>query len=370
MKQITVKTELVGRSDTFKVVAVAHATGYPILLVGVPGTGKTNLVLDYAQALNPGVDILTTDKVFILETDEGTRSAEIKGRVDPSELVQNQKYVVNSPITRAQHIIINEVDKASAGLRNSMLSVMNEKVLFNGHEKVMCPWDTFAATCNEIPKEEENSPFWDRFVLKHHVTRLNKNQIGKYYRAKGASVLSFNLPEQQDMDILIPKIPGDKLDIFVDTCYNSLSDRSLTYIPRITAAVSVIYGINITKALVKTAFLMTDYDTYKKFSMQIEAPEIVNIRSKIETIMSMTDHDQITRAIKEITNDVKQASTNPDIVPSDFKELAAELNVALQSNPVWKPVRKPGLQEATESSKVVGSGDEVLEEADTVDSSF
>ena len=78
MKQITVKTSLIGRLDTFKVVAVAHATEYPILLVGVPGTGKTNLVLDYAESLNPGVDILKSDKVFILETDEGTRSAEIK----------------------------------------------------------------------------------------------------------------------------------------------------------------------------------------------------------------------------------------------------------------------------------------------------
>ena len=353
MKQITVETGLIGRLDTFKVVAVAHATGYPILLEGVPGTGKTNLVLDYAKSLNPGVDILTSDKMFILETDEGTRSAEIKGRVDPQELVQNKKYVVNSPITKAEHIIINEVDKASAGLRNSMLSVMNEKVLFNGHEKVPCPWQTFAATCNSIPKEEEDSPFWDRFVLKHKIARLNKNQIGKYYKAQGNAQLQFNLPEEQDLKTIMAKIPHDKLEVFVDVCHGSLSDRSLTYIPRIASAVSVVYGINTTKALVKTAFLMTDYDTYKSFSMQVEAKEIVAIRSKIEAVISMTDHDQITRAITEIKNDVKAASTNPDIQKSDFTELAAELQIALQANPVWKPAQRPAIAHAQEQQEAV-----------------
>jgi hypothetical protein len=80
--------------------------------------------------------------------------------------------------------------------------------------------------------------------------------------------------------------------------------------------------------------------------MMVEAKEIVNIRSKIETIISMTDHDQITRAINEIKNDVKAASTNPDITKSDFTELAAELNIALQANPVWKPAQKPGIAQA------------------------
>lgn len=355
MKSITLETNLIGRTDTFKVVAVAHATQYPVLLVGVPGTGKTNLVLDYARSLNPGVDILTSDKLFILETDEGTRSAEIKGRVDPQELIQNKKYVINSPITVAEHIIINEVDKASAGLRNSMLSVMNEKVLFNGHEKTPCPWNTFAATCNEVPKEEEDSPFWDRFVLKHKVTRLNKNQISKFYKAQGPSQTVFNLPDEQDIAAMVAQIPQDKLEVFVDVCHSSLSDRSLTYIPRIASAVSVIYGINLTKALVKTAFLMTDYTTYKAFSMQVEAPEIVNIRSKIETIISMTDHDQIIRAVDEVKNDARKASTNKNITKSDFTELAAELQIALNANPVWQPTKKSAMQESQESQETQGA---------------
>lgn len=365
MKTLTVNTKLIGRADTFKVVAVAHASGYPILLVGPPGTGKTEVVLDFARALNPGIDILTSDVVFILETDEGTRSAEVKGRVDLQQLVQHKTYTVNSPVTKAKHIIINEVDKASAGLRNAMLSIMNEKVLFNGHEKVHCPWESFTGTCNKIPEDEEGNHFWDRYVFKHKVSRLNRNQLAKFYKANGQSALQFNIPEQGDIDIMTSKIPADKLEIFVDVCYDSLSDRSMTYIPRIVSAVSVVYGINLTKAMVKTAFLMTPYSVYKDFSSKIEAPEIVNIRSKIEAIISMTDYDQISRAIDEIKNDAQAASKNPDIAKSDFEELAQELKIALSANPVWTVDKKSAIQEAEEESAQAGAQQATISQGTT-----
>ena len=80
MKQLTIKTPLVGRSETFKVLAVAHATQKPILLVGEPGVGKTKALLDYGLALHGGDAQKTLNETFILETDESTRSPEIKGR--------------------------------------------------------------------------------------------------------------------------------------------------------------------------------------------------------------------------------------------------------------------------------------------------
>jgi len=51
-------------------------------------------------------------------------------------------------------VVINEVDKASSNVRNSLLGVMNEKFLFNGKSKIPCNWQLFVATCNEIPKED------------------------------------------------------------------------------------------------------------------------------------------------------------------------------------------------------------------------
>jgi hypothetical protein len=241
---------------------------------------------------------------------------------------------------------------------------MNEKVLFNGQAKVPCNWETFAATCNEIPKDEEDSPFWDRFVFKHKVSRLNKNQIGKAYKASGLTQLDFQLPDEKDIDTMTQKIPQDKLEVFVDICHGSLSDRTLTYIPRITSAVSIVYGINLTKAMVKTAFLLTPYATYKKFSEQVEAQEIVAIRSKIEAIISMTDHDQITRAINEIKNDVRKASNNPEITKSDFTELAQELQIALQANPVWQPSQPSALQSAQDqASNQASNGSPVTSQA-------
>ena len=37
MKTIKIETKLLGRTETFKILAVAHVTGHGVLLVGPPG---------------------------------------------------------------------------------------------------------------------------------------------------------------------------------------------------------------------------------------------------------------------------------------------------------------------------------------------
>ncbi len=146
----TIETSLINKEEVFKMMALAESTGLPCLLVGEPGVAKTKTVIEYAKAwLNKDGKMTAQDfaqKIYILETDEGTKASEIKGMPDLGKLFTENKYELAAPIADAEIVIINEVDKASSAIRNAMLGVMNEKFLFNGKHKIPCKWKLFIAT--------------------------------------------------------------------------------------------------------------------------------------------------------------------------------------------------------------------------------
>lgn len=337
MRTIKIQTPLVGRLDVFRLIAVSEATGLPALLVGPPGTGKTRALLDYAKAVAPSREEAFNNS-FILETDEGTKTNEVKGRIDMEALTVENKYKIDSPITKAKFIMINEIDKASPGLRNALLGVMNEKLLFNGKEKIRCVWDVFVASCNIIPKDEINNPLWDRFVFKHKLNRVAKTQLMKYYKNRSEGKLTVHdvtVPGRKEVRLLEQQIPEDKLKAFMDTCYDSLTDRTISYIPKIAAAVSLVYDMTLVRALIKTAELLISTKKANQLADVIEPPELAHIRGQIEIISSLTSYDQIQEVVADIRTNVVEAGRNGSLMQTDIESLGAELDHALQNNPAY-----------------------------------
>lgn len=343
MKQLEIKTQLQGKEDIFRVLAVAHATGKPVLLVGPPGTGKTRALLDYSFAVynDPNKTeeenrVESIRESFILETDEGTKSSEVKGRIDMQKLLETNQYDLTSPIAKAKFVLINEVEKASSALRNSLLSVMNEKVLFNGIKKLKCHWELFCASCNSINKDEAEAPFWDRFVFKTKVDRVSPAQLTQYLLKKNKTKkVILNLPEKEDIKDLIGQLPTDKLKIFVKHIYPKVTDRTLSFTAEIIAAVAVVYDLNPARAMVQTCELLTDNAFAAKLAPLLEPAEVATLRSHIEMIQSLDDYDAIEKAVKKIEKEVVQLATDGKLVESDITELQNELTKVLENNPSY-----------------------------------
>lgn len=333
-----IETSLINKEEVFKMLALAEATGLPCLLIGQPGVAKTKTVVDYAKAwLNKDGKMTAKDfaeKIYILETDEGTKASEIKGMPDLGKLFTDNEYSLSTPIADAEIVIINEVDKASSAIRNAMLGVMNEKFLFNGKHKIPCKWKLFVATCNEIPKEEKGSPFWDRFMLKHTVNRVSAGEMVKYYNKGGRDYREkFNIGIPNKAEINEVDIPAAKLEKYLEVGYQHSSDRTLTFVPTLSKAVSYIWDISVDKALVKTAQIMIDQTAGSELQNKLMSPEVKAVMSKVEMLHSYQTNAQLELAIAEIEGLVNTYAGRGIMDAGQVGEIEVSMQYILQNHP-------------------------------------
>jgi MoxR-like ATPase len=336
-----IETSLINKEEVFKMLALAEATGLPLLLVGEPGVAKTKTIIEYAKAwLNKDGKMTKEDfanKMYILETDEGTKASEIKGMPDLGKLFTQNTYEVNAPVAEADIVIINEVDKASSAIRNAMLGVMNEKFLFNGKSKIPCKWKLFIATCNEIPKDEKDSPFWDRFMLKMTVNRVSAGEMSKYYK-KGARNYreSFKIGIPNEAELNTVEIPVNKLDKYLEVGYQHSSDRTLTFVPRLAKAVSYVWDISIDKALVKTAQIMISQTAGSELQNKLMSPEIKAVMSKVEMLHSHSNNEALELAVAEIEGLINTYTSRGVMDESQVEEIEVSMQYILQNHPARK----------------------------------
>jgi MoxR-like ATPase len=336
-----IETSLINKEEVFKMLALAEATGLPLLLVGEPGVAKTKTIIDYAKAwLNKDGKMTEQDfmnKIYVLETDEGTKASEIKGMPDLGKLFTDNKYEVNAPIADAEIVVINEVDKASSAIRNAMLGVMNEKFLFNGKSKIPCKWKLFVATCNEIPKDEVNSPFWDRFMLKMTVNRVSAGEMAKYYD-KGArnyrENFAIGIPSKTEISSV--DVPTKKLEKYLEVGYTKSSDRTLTFVPTLAKAVSYIWDISVDKALVKTAQIMIDQNAASGLQNKLMSAEVKAVMSKVEMLHSHGTSEQLELAVAEIESLINAYTSRGVLDEGQVQEIELSMQYIIQSHPARK----------------------------------
>ena len=337
----TIETSLINKEEVFKMLALTESTGLPCLLVGPPGVAKTKTIIEYAKAwLNRDGKMTAHDfqnKMYILETDEGTKASEIKGMPDLGKLFTENQYEIQAPIAEAEIVIINEVDKASSAIRNAMLGVMNEKFLFNGKSKIPCKWKLFIATCNEIPKDEANSPFWDRFILKMQVSRVSAGEMTKYYQ-KGTrdyrEKFDISIPNKDEIAAI--EISSSKLEKYLEVGYQYSSDRTLTFVPGLAKSISYIWDISVDKALVKTAQIMIGQAAGSELQNKLMNTEMKAVMSKVEMLHSYSAIEQLNLAIAEIESLINAYATRGAIDESQVMEIEISMNYILNNHPNYK----------------------------------
>ncbi len=141
---------------------VAAVAGEPLLLVGPPGTAKSDLVLKFKDALGVG-----DEDYFEYMLTRFTEPSEIIGPIDINQL-RDGRYVrrEQGKLPTARLAFLDEIFKSNSAILNILLTIINERKFYqDGVPQPVRLRVLFAAT-NEVPEQGELAALKDRFVLK------------------------------------------------------------------------------------------------------------------------------------------------------------------------------------------------------------
>ena len=152
----------VAKEELIDLMLVAAVAQEPLLLVGPPGTAKSDLVLKFKDALG-----VTDEDYFEYMLTRFTEPSEIVGPIDIS-LLREGRYVrrEQGKLPTARLAFLDEIFKSNSAILNILLTIINERKFYqDGVPQPVRLRALFAAT-NEVPEQGELAALKDRFVLK------------------------------------------------------------------------------------------------------------------------------------------------------------------------------------------------------------
>ncbi|MEM4556917.1 MAG: AAA family ATPase [Sulfolobales archaeon] len=105
-----------------------------------------------------------------------TEPAEIFGPLDIRALHEG-KYVriTYGKLPEADIAFLDEIFKANSAILNSLNTILQERILYDGYNEIKVPlWSLFGAS-NEVPEEPETEAFYDRFAIRHFVKPVSED---------------------------------------------------------------------------------------------------------------------------------------------------------------------------------------------------
>jgi len=248
---------------------------------------------------------LVSARFFYYLLSKYTVPDELIGAIDPVAYKQG-KFVrnVQGKLPTSELAFIDEIFKGSSETLNTLLNIMNERIFVDADGTVYnVPLHSLYGASNEIPSDSELAAFYDRFLLKHFIRRIDASKIEE------AIIHNINLNLNTKPIITLDVINNiyDEVTGFMVKNASSIakvisqlvivlrqngifvSDRtavSPNHLPRLVATYSYVYNVELRKAAITTSkyVLSTDemIENYKKALDSLIPVELREAQEKLE----------------------------------------------------------------------------------------
>ena len=158
----------VGREEEALVITLALITGEHAVLIGEPGTAKSALARRAADLIQA--------RFFKYLLTRFTEPSELFGPLDIAALRRGEyRRVTRGKLPEAEIAFLDEIFNANSAVLNSLLSILQERVLYDGYTEIRVPLWTLISASNRVPEDPELDALYDRLLFRHYVKPVRED---------------------------------------------------------------------------------------------------------------------------------------------------------------------------------------------------
>lgn len=160
--RLSLSQYFVAKEELIDLMVVCMLAQEPLLIVGKPGTAKSDLVIKFIQALG-----LTGEDYFEYMLTKFTEPGEIIGPIDINKLKEGRYFRrVSGKLPEAKIAFLDEIFKSNSAILNTLLTIINERKYYQDGRPIPVDLRMLFAATNEIPEFSELGALRDRFTMK------------------------------------------------------------------------------------------------------------------------------------------------------------------------------------------------------------
>jgi MoxR-like ATPase len=337
-----INSVVIGHEEMTKAILMAAVAREHVVVIGPPGTAKSYTVHAFAKLLDASFYQYLLTRF--------TTYDEIFGPVDILAMTRGEYKRNWSKIITSDFIFLDEIFKANSAILNSLLSLMQERVVYDPFTgaPISAKLISLIGASNEIPEDPELQAMYDRFSIKVFIDYINDDAVflralqSRWLNGNNlspvASLDDINTLNSYSTEILRSSIKGvgEVIKLYhlniVSLAKNLrskgiiVSDRTIIEkLPKIFAAYLAIYGVTIDNIMYAPYELMmwvartkSELNDIKKV-LDESLAEVAELAKKLEKAKEMLRVMNLAAAKKEISEilnfDMTKLASKPWLKP-------------------------------------------------------